>query len=136
MDTKICKPKDDKIIRFESSPTGLEKRAKKKGMPGTSILDTSFGTVDVLTQSHNSSHKYTDDNEDDDFDGNHWIIEADDPQAPDDLAFQLHTVRLFEKQKIISSVNSDWPQKPVILAQVSMKTTMRACTADTHPYLN
>lgn len=101
-------------------------------MLGTSSLDNSIETVNVLIRSHTGSHTPVDDSLDNDFIANNWIIEAHKSQTLEDLAVPTSYWICRKSKRMFSSVCSFWPLKPRILAQVPMNAIKDSCAADTH----
>lgn len=87
-DTQKYESIEDEIFTFESSSAGL-KQLKEKGEPGTSLLDNSFETMNVLSRSQTASQTTVDDNLESSFDINDWITEANKPYALYVLAIPL-----------------------------------------------
>lgn len=57
-----------------------------------------FETINMLTWCHTISHNSADDNLDDDFSSNDWIMDADEPQACNDLAAPLSILEMLQEQ--------------------------------------
>lgn len=75
--------------------------AAAKGERGSRnhILDDSFDTINAPTRSHTATHTPANDIPDNKFNANDWVIEDREPQALDDFAVPLSTIKLMEDQK-------------------------------------
>lgn len=105
-------------------PCLLGAATKREGGVEYRFSDNSFENINVPKWSHAASYTRSDNNLNNDFNTNDWIIEDNDPRCS--MVFLLHYLQwnYWKGKNMISSVNSSHSVKPAILIQVSMKATM------------
>lgn len=77
---------------LKSRSVASEQQLKKKGVLGTTFLNSSFDSNNAFTRSHTASHTPAAGHLDNDFDENDYRIESDEPQALVDLSVSLSTL--------------------------------------------
>lgn len=99
LDTCDCKSIDKEVSTFDSSFFTSDDQLKTKRVLDFSLLGNSFETFYVLIRSHTTSQTPVDDNLNNGFNANDWMIAAKESQVLDDLNVSLSTLALLEAQK-------------------------------------
>lgn len=126
----------NKIPTFDSCNANLKQQRKEKGMLRTSFSGSYFNNNNVLALSHTANHTPINGNLDINSDANNLIFDANEPQAPANLAFLQSTLESLEEKKydrlwqLIVYTNVFDPSLDF------MKAAMDFCTAKTHRYID